>query len=134
MCAGLVVAGLSADGRQLWHRAREEAQSYLKHYGVSIPLGVLAERIALFMHAFTLYWHVRPFGATCILGGLQKDPLTGYQELKGISILLYIYACMHANIYIYILLYFSLFYFTLFCFILFYPVLFCFISFCFILF
>ncbi|KAL8452622.1 hypothetical protein Emag_002297 [Eimeria magna] len=80
---GMVVAGLVPDGRQLWHRARSEAQSYLKNYGVDIPIGVLAERISLFMHAYSLYWHVRPFGATCILGGLQTDPETGYKEFKG---------------------------------------------------
>ena len=81
--SGMVVAGLVPDGRQLWHRARAEASSYLKAYGVDIPIGVLAERLALFMHAYSLYWHVRPFGATCILGGLQEDPVTGYKELKG---------------------------------------------------
>lgn len=80
---GMVVAGLVPDGRQLWHRARSEARSYLKAYGVEIPIGVLAERIALFMHAYSLYWHVRPFGATCILGGLQADPETGYKQFKG---------------------------------------------------
>ncbi|OEH78106.1 proteasome subunit alpha type-3 [Cyclospora cayetanensis] len=80
---GMVVAGLVPDGRQLWHRARAEARAYLKGYGVSIPIGVLAERLALFMHAYSLYWHVRPFGATCILGGLQADPVTGFKELKG---------------------------------------------------
>lgn len=80
---GMVVAGLVPDGRQLWHRARNEARSYLKAYGVEIPIGVLAERIALFMHAYSLYWHVRPFGATCILGGLQVDPETGYKQFKG---------------------------------------------------
>lgn len=79
----MVVAGLVPDGRQLWHRARSEARSYLKAYGVEIPIGVLAERIALFMHAYSLYWHVRPFGATCILGGLQADPETGYKQFKG---------------------------------------------------
>lgn len=80
---GMVVAGLVPDGRQLWHRARSEARFYMKGYGVEIPIGVLAERIALFMHAYSLYWHVRPFGATCILGGLQADPATGYKQFKG---------------------------------------------------
>lgn len=79
----MVIAGCVPDGRQLWHRARQEVRSYKKTFGVEIPLGVLAERIALYMHSYTLYWSVRPFGATCILGGLQIDADTGEKTFKG---------------------------------------------------
>ncbi|CDJ37430.1 proteasome subunit alpha type 3, putative [Eimeria tenella] len=80
---GLVFGGLLSDGRRLWGRARAEAANYKSAFGVSIPLGVLAERLSLFVHSFTLYWHLRPFGVTCLLGGLQPNPKSGFQELTG---------------------------------------------------
>ena len=36
-------------------------------YGSPIPGHVLAERLASFVHAFNLYWYVRPFGSTALL-------------------------------------------------------------------
>lgn len=65
--AGLAVAGLWPDGRQLVHRARAEASRYLSFYGDRIPAQLLAERLASFMHLYTLYWSVRPFGAAVLL-------------------------------------------------------------------
>ena len=65
--AGLAVAGLGPDGRQLVHRARAEASRYLSFYGDRIPAQLLAERLASFMHLYTLYWSVRPFGAAVLL-------------------------------------------------------------------
>jgi len=68
----LVISGFVTDGRQLVAHAREEAISYKKVYGEPIPPFVLAERIGLFVHAYTLYWTVRPFGASILLGGYDK--------------------------------------------------------------
>lgn len=65
--AGLAIAGLGPDGRQVVHRARAEAARYLSFYGDRIPAQVLAERLASFMHLYTLYWSVRPFGASVLL-------------------------------------------------------------------
>lgn len=65
---GLAFSGLSADARQIVNRARQEASSYRTSYGGNIPLKMLAERVAGFMQAYTLYSHVRPFGASVILG------------------------------------------------------------------
>ena len=61
------MAGLGPDGRQVVHRARAEASRYLSFYGDRIPAQVLAERLASFMHLYTLYWSVRPFGASVLL-------------------------------------------------------------------
>ena len=36
-------------------------------YGDRIPSQVLAERLASFVHLYTLYWSVRPFGAAVLL-------------------------------------------------------------------
>lgn len=65
--AGIASAGLLADGRQLLNRAREEAKSYRSLLDQPIPAKILAERVSLFMQAYTLYSSVRPFGATVLL-------------------------------------------------------------------
>ena len=66
---GLAVCGLLADGRQLVNRARDEAAAYVEFYGSPIPGKVLAERLAGFVHAYTMYWSVRPFGASVLIAG-----------------------------------------------------------------
>eukprot|EP00485_Elphidium_margaritaceum_P004906 CAMPEP_0202688668 /NCGR_PEP_ID=MMETSP1385-20130828/4148_1 /ASSEMBLY_ACC=CAM_ASM_000861 /TAXON_ID=933848 /ORGANISM="Elphidium margaritaceum" /LENGTH=265 /DNA_ID=CAMNT_0049343691 /DNA_START=65 /DNA_END=862 /DNA_ORIENTATION=- len=65
--SGVVIGGLLPDGRQLVTRAREEASSYKSNFGIPIPGKVLSQRIALFTHAYTEYWHLRPFGVSCCL-------------------------------------------------------------------
>lgn len=71
---GMAVAGLLPDARQILIRAHEECISYKKNYGENIPVQVLAERIGLYVHAYTLYWSVRPFGAAVLLGGINPPP------------------------------------------------------------
>ncbi|TMW60751.1 hypothetical protein Poli38472_000793 [Pythium oligandrum] len=70
---GLSMAGLVADGRQLVNRAREEALSYKKNYGSPVPPHILAERMGQYVHYYTLYGSVRPFGASIILSGYDAD-------------------------------------------------------------
>lgn len=67
------MAGLVADGRQLVNRAREEALGYKKNYGSPIPPHVLAERMGQFVHYYTLYGSVRPFGASIMISGYDLD-------------------------------------------------------------
>ena len=69
---GMAVAGLSADGRQLVNRAREEAQSYKGNYGDIVPPQILADRMSQFIHYYTLYGSVRPFGASVLLAGFDQ--------------------------------------------------------------
>jgi len=69
---GMAVAGLLADARQLAEIAREEAANYRHQYGNSIPCKVLADRVAMYMHAYTLYSAVRPFGCSLVLGTYDK--------------------------------------------------------------
>ena len=71
--AGMATAGLTADGRQLVYRARGEAENYENLYGSPIPGHVLAERLAGFVHVYTLYWFVRPFGAAALLATYDED-------------------------------------------------------------
>jgi len=70
---GMVVAGLIADARQVAEVARQEAANYKSQYGNSIPCKVLADRLAMYMHAYTLYSFVRPFGCSVILSSFDPD-------------------------------------------------------------
>uniref|UniRef100_A0A8C4H5N9 Proteasome subunit alpha type n=1 Tax=Dicentrarchus labrax TaxID=13489 RepID=A0A8C4H5N9_DICLA len=70
---GMAVAGLLADARSLADVAREEASSFRSNYGHDIPLKHLSDRVAMYVHAYTLYSAVRPFGCSFILGSYDKD-------------------------------------------------------------
>jgi len=70
---GIVVTGYAADGRQIVNRAREESQSYRDNYGHNIVPSVLANRISLYVHYFTLYGSLRPFGTTSIIASYDED-------------------------------------------------------------
>ncbi|KAK5917525.1 hypothetical protein CgunFtcFv8_012408 [Champsocephalus gunnari] len=78
---GMAVAGLLADARSLSEVAREEASSFRSSYGHDIPLKLTVsplvsapvERVAMYVHAYTLYSAVRPFGCSFILGSYDKD-------------------------------------------------------------
>jgi len=66
---GMACTGLySADSRVLVNRARSECEGYKNNYGMEIPGNVLNERMAAFMHMFTVYWTVRPFGSSALMG------------------------------------------------------------------
>eukprot|EP00397_Hematodinium_sp_SG-2012_P041034 GEMP01045102.1.p1 GENE.GEMP01045102.1~~GEMP01045102.1.p1 ORF type:complete len:252 (+),score=56.14 GEMP01045102.1:46-801(+) len=70
---GMVSAGFTTDARQILDRARGEASSYKSNYDEKIPPFMLAERLGLFVHQYTLYWSVRPFGASVLVGSYSKD-------------------------------------------------------------
>jgi 20S proteasome subunit alpha 7 len=70
---GLGMAGLAADSRQIVTRARAECQEYKHTFGIPIEGRVLADRIALFMHVYTLYWSLRPFGCSVLLASFTDD-------------------------------------------------------------
>ncbi|XP_062905655.1 proteasome subunit alpha type-3 [Mobula hypostoma] len=70
---GMAVAGLLADARSLTDIAREEASNFRSNYGYDIPLRHLADRVAMYVHAYTLYSAVRPFGSSFIMGSYDKD-------------------------------------------------------------
>jgi len=71
--AGMALTGIAADGRQLVNKARSEARSYKAFYGTAIPGKVLSERVAGYMHMHTLYWYLRPFGATAIIASYDDE-------------------------------------------------------------
>ena len=88
---GMASAGLVTDARQLASIARDEvrnvvnsiwatfvsydylqASSYRQDYGSSVPLPQLIQRVSSYMHAYTLYSSVRPFGVTAMIGTWSK--------------------------------------------------------------
>merc|ERR1719481_940315 len=70
---GMAAAGLVTDARQLAEIARDEASSYRSDYGSPVPLSQLTQRVSAYMHAYTLYSSIRPFGATVMLGSWCKE-------------------------------------------------------------
>jgi 20S proteasome subunit alpha 7 len=71
--AGIVIAGYAADGRQIVNRAREEAESYRNTYGHRVLPTILADRLSLYVHYFTIYGSLRPFGSTAIIAAYDED-------------------------------------------------------------
>lgn len=69
---GMATSGMLADARQLVNKAREEAKSYRSFYGDDIPGNVLADRIGGHVHSHTLYWYLRPFGASVVIANYDK--------------------------------------------------------------
>jgi len=70
---GMAVSGIISDARQIAETARSEAASYKAQYGVGIPLKYLNERVSMYMHAYTLYSAVRPYGCSVLLGAYDTD-------------------------------------------------------------
>jgi 20S proteasome subunit alpha 7 len=83
--SGLVMAGLAADGRQLVNKARAESKQYRNFWGRPIPGRVLNERIAGYMHTHTLYWYLRPFGCSVIMGSYDETPSLFMCEPSGVA-------------------------------------------------
>jgi len=84
--AGIAFAGLCPDGRQIVNRARGEAAQYKSFYGDLIPAQTFCDRIASYVHLFTLYWYVRPYGVGTLLACYDKDgPQLYHCEPSGIA-------------------------------------------------
>lgn len=73
------MSGIAADARQLVKKASEEVSAYKRNYAEDISPKVLAQRLAGFLHAYTCYWYLRPFGASITVAGLDKE--SGEHEL-----------------------------------------------------
>ncbi|GBP79649.1 Proteasome subunit alpha type-3 [Eumeta japonica] len=69
---GMAVAGLISDARQIVETARTEASNYRLQYSLPIPLKYLSERVSMYMHAYTLYSAVRPYGCSVVMGSWSK--------------------------------------------------------------
>ncbi|XP_033207671.1 proteasome subunit alpha type-3 [Belonocnema kinseyi] len=83
---GMAVSGLISDARQIVETARSEAASYRAQYGIGIPLKYLNERVSMYMHAYTLYSAVRPYGCSVILSAHEADGPAMYMiDPSGVS-------------------------------------------------
>ncbi|XP_043466472.1 proteasome subunit alpha type-3 [Leptopilina heterotoma] len=83
---GMAVSGLISDARQIVETARSEAASYRAQYGIGIPLKYLNERVSMYMHAYTLYSAVRPYGCSVILCAFETNGPTMYMiDPSGVS-------------------------------------------------
>jgi len=83
--AGVTGAGIVADLRALASRAREEAASYRSTFETPISGESLAERLSLFMQAYTLYSSVRPFCASLLIAAVDTDQDGDAQPKTGAS-------------------------------------------------
>jgi 20S proteasome alpha/beta subunit len=67
------VAGYYPDSRQLVKKARSECVQYQQFYGSKIPGHLLCDRLSSHVHLYTLYWHLRPFGSSVLLGSYDYN-------------------------------------------------------------
>ncbi|KAJ8869492.1 hypothetical protein PR048_028483 [Dryococelus australis] len=83
---GMAVSGLISDARQIVETAKIEASNYRAQYGTAIPLKYLNDRVSMYMHAYTLYSAVRPFGCSVIAGSYEVDTPVMYMiDPSGVS-------------------------------------------------
>jgi len=83
---GIAMAGLAGDAKQIVNRARSEARQYREFYGAQIPGKVLNDRLAGWIHMYTLYWYLRPFGASVLVATVDDDgPALSMIEPSGVS-------------------------------------------------
>jgi len=71
--SGIACGGLLADARAIVEVARIEAANYRAEYGLPIPCKFLTERVSTYLHAYTLYSAVRPYGCAVMIGAVDQD-------------------------------------------------------------
>jgi len=71
--AGIVIAGMVPDGRQVVNRSRSEIENYKNAYAETMPADQLADRLGQYFHAHTLYWSYRPFGCMALMGCVDPE-------------------------------------------------------------
>jgi 20S proteasome subunit alpha 7 len=73
---GMVFSGWAPDARQLVAQGRHEIQNYKDTFGICIPPALLAERLAQYVHYFTLHGGLRPFGIGAMVCGYDAETKT----------------------------------------------------------
>ena len=71
----LILLKFSPPVRQLADIAMTEAANYKAEYGSPIPVKYLTDRVSNYVHAYTLYSALRPFGTTIMMGS--------YSDIEG---------------------------------------------------
>ena len=70
---GIAICGLLPDGRNIVARAKLEASSYLKTFGIEISGQILTERLSIYVHSHTCHWGARPFGSCVFISSFDKN-------------------------------------------------------------
>lgn len=70
---GIAICGLLSDGRTIVNLAYKECQDYRERYSMRIPLKYLNDRISMYIHAYTLYSAVRPYGCSILIAGYEDN-------------------------------------------------------------
>jgi 20S proteasome subunit alpha 7 len=73
---GVAVTGFTADGRQIVHRAREEAENYKDTYGHKIVPSLLANRLGLYVHYFTRHGSLRQLVTSALVAEFDYGNVT----------------------------------------------------------
>ncbi len=94
---GMAICGHLPDGRNLVSRARSEAQSYLKNFGVDITGRILADRLAQYVQAHTLYWSMRPFGACAMISSYDTDNNFHLYQVESNGNYVEYFSCAHGK-------------------------------------
>jgi 20S proteasome subunit alpha 1 len=74
---GCCITGRAPDGKALVQKARQEASSYKRKFGLPIPVSVLAKRMADKAQVFTQEAGTRPMGATLTFIGMDVQDSDG---------------------------------------------------------
>lgn len=69
---GAAVSGLTSDGRVLVQKAQEFAQQNMLLYDGPIDTLTLTRQVGDFLQVYTQYAGIRPFGASLLIGGVDK--------------------------------------------------------------
>jgi 20S proteasome subunit alpha 7 len=70
---GMTFSGWAPDARQLIEHGRSEVSNYEDTYGICIPPELLAERMAQYVHYFTIHGALRPFGVGAMVCGYDAE-------------------------------------------------------------
>ncbi|MCQ2820086.1 MAG: hypothetical protein MJ252_22705 [archaeon] len=93
---GITICGLLPDGRNIVSRAKLEASSYLKTFGIEITGQILAERLSIYVHSHTCHWGARPFGACVFISSIEKKTYHLYMLETSGNFFEY-YSCAHGK-------------------------------------
>ena len=94
---GIAICGLLPDGRNIVSRAKLEASSYLKNYGIPISGQILAERLSIYVHAHTCHWGARPFGCCVFISSYDTDKKYHLYMLENTGNFFEYYACANGK-------------------------------------
>lgn len=103
---GLTLSGMMADGRALVDIARQEAANYRQVNDRPIPIKALNDRLSSYIHAYTLFSAVRPFGVSIILSSWTKENGAEIYVIEPsgvscVSAVLYFFKCIKSGFFIF---------------------------------